>query len=40
MARGPAYPPVDEQVVAMKLVTPACGTLELSEVSIEIESID
>lgn len=28
---GASIPPVDEQVVAMKLVTPACGTLELSE---------
>lgn len=30
---GASIPPVDEQVVAMKLVTPACGTLELSDVS-------
>lgn len=29
---GATIPPVDEQVVAMKLVTPALGTLELSEV--------
>lgn len=31
---GASIPPVDEQVVAMKLVTPACGTLELSDVSL------
>lgn len=30
---GARIPPVDEQVVAMKLVTPARGTLVLSEVS-------
>lgn len=30
---GASIPPVDQQVVAMKLVTPARGTLELSEVS-------
>ena len=30
---GATIPPVDEQVVAMKLVTPALGTLHLSEVS-------
>lgn len=29
---GATIPPVDEQVVAMKLVTPALGTLQLSEV--------
>ena len=29
---GAAIPPVDEQVVALKLVTPALGTLELSRV--------
>ena len=29
---GATIPPVDEQVVSMKLVTPACGTVELSEV--------
>ena len=29
---GAAIPPVDEQVVSMKLVTPAQGTLELSMV--------
>ncbi|PSC76820.1 L-galactono-1,4-lactone dehydrogenase isoform A [Micractinium conductrix] len=28
---GAAFPPVDEQVVALKLVTPALGTIELSE---------
>lgn len=27
---GAAIPPVDEQVVAMKLVTPNLGTIELS----------
>ncbi|KAL3136486.1 hypothetical protein ABBQ38_005740 [Trebouxia sp. C0009 RCD-2024] len=30
---GATIPPVDEQVVAMKLVTPALGTLQLSEES-------
>ena len=30
---GASIPPVDEQVVAMKLVTPARGTLQLSEVT-------
>lgn len=30
---GARIPPVDEQVVAMKLVTPARGCLELSAVS-------
>ena len=29
---GATIPPVDEQVVSMKLVTPAKGTIELSEV--------
>ena len=29
---GGKIPPVDEQVVAMKLITPAEGTLELSKV--------
>lgn len=29
---GATIPPVDEQVVSMKLVTPAMGTVELSEV--------
>lgn len=29
---GATIPPVDEQVVSMKLVTPARGTIELSEV--------
>lgn len=29
---GARIPPVDEQVVAMKLVTPALGTVKLSEV--------
>lgn len=28
---GATIPPVDEQVVALKLVTPALGTLELSD---------
>jgi L-galactono-1,4-lactone dehydrogenase len=27
---GAAIPPVDEQVVALKLVTPGCGTLEVT----------
>lgn len=31
---GARVPPVDEQVVAMKLVTPAKGCLELSAVSL------
>ena len=31
---GASIPPVDEQVVSMKLVTPALGTLELSRVSL------
>lgn len=30
---GATIPPVDEQVVSMKLVTPARGCLELSKVS-------
>lgn len=30
---GATVPPVDEQVVSMKLVTPAKGCLELSQVS-------
>jgi hypothetical protein len=30
---GAAIPPVDEQVVALKLVTPALGTIELSKVT-------
>lgn len=29
---GATIPPVDEQVVSMELVTPACGTVQLSEV--------
>ena len=29
---GAAIPPVDEQVVALKLVAPALGTIELSQV--------
>jgi hypothetical protein len=29
---GAGIPPVDEQVVAMRLITPAEGTLELSKV--------
>lgn len=33
---GAAIPPVDEQVVALKLVTPALGTLELSQVGLEL----
>ena len=33
---GASIPPVDEQVVSMKLVTPALGTLELSRVSIHV----
>ena len=33
---GARIPPVDEQVVAMKLVTPALGTLQLSEVCLII----
>lgn len=31
---GAAIPPVDEQVVALKLVTPALGTIELSKVGV------
>lgn len=35
---GASIPPVDQQVVAMKLVTPALGTLELSEVRLSFRA--
>ncbi len=31
---GATIPPMDEQITSMKIVTPALGTIELSEVSI------